>query len=212
MSTTPTLVVADDFHPDPVGLRIHVTGQRFQDEVGPDGETYRNILTVNPNPRTEAIEAFGLDMNRRISKMHGGRNVLSRLSFFRLDTHEDIVKSFCHADSICAKYAGLLYLNEPDQCFGGTAFWTHLGLDIDRLPSDDQVSIFGSHSLRAFHSMMTAETKNPNSWRQSGFIGMKFNRFISYPSQMFHSRWPHQSFGESNANARLVWVTFFDLE
>jgi hypothetical protein len=212
MSTTPTLVVADDFHPDPVGLRIHVTGQRFQDEIGPDGERYRNILTVTPNPRSEALEAFGNDMNQRISKMHNGRKVNTKLSFFRLDMADDVTKSFCHADSICARYAGILYLNEPDQCFGGTALWTHIGLDLDRLPSNDEVSIFGSHSMAQFHSWMTAETKNPAQWRQSGFVAMKFNRFVSYPSKMFHSRWPHQSFGESNANGRLVWVTFYDLE
>lgn len=212
MSTTPTLVVADDFHPDPVGLRIHVTGQRFQDEKGPHGEVYRNILTTKPNPRTELLEAFNSDAAGRISSLFGNRRVSINTSFFRLDTEDDPVRNHCHADPFMARYAGVLYLNEPDQCDGGTAFWTHRGLDIDALPSDDQASIFGIQSLRAFHQTMTAETMLPDSWRQSGFVGMKFNRFVAYPSQMFHSRWPSRAFGKSIEDGRLVWVVFFDLE
>jgi hypothetical protein len=209
--STQSLIVIDDFHPGAAALRDLVVNQQFKNEVGPDGHTYRNILKLQPGCEVPTLaEQVGL-MESLMSKAHGGRKVITKLSFFRLDFQGEPTKSFCHADSICAKYAGILYLNPPEQCFGGTAFWRHKASGLDRLPSDEQIEILGAE-LHRFHTMMTRETMGADQWDMSGFVGMKFNRFASYPSKIFHSRYPHDSFGESNANGRLVWVTFFDLE
>jgi hypothetical protein len=210
--STPTIIVIDDFHPDAAALRNMVVSQQFKNEVGPDGETYRNILKLQPGCEVEAMAPQVEAMEKLISAAFNGRKINTKLSFFRLDYAGEPTKSFCHADSICAKHAGILYLNEPDQCQGGTAFWRHIPLGLDMLPTDAQMAIFGSDSPAAIHQTLTAETKNPDRWQQTGFVGMKFNRFAAYPSKMWHSRYPHEAFGESNSTGRLVWVTFFDLE
>ena len=60
--------------------------------------------------------------------------------------------------------------------------------------------------------MMNREWKDLTYWQQYGMAGMKFNRFISYPTAMFHSRYPFEGFGETPEEARLVWSVFYDIE
>jgi hypothetical protein len=43
--------------------------------------------------------------------------------------------------------------------------------------------------------MMTKEWKKLEPWRQRDFVPMQFNRFITYPTSFFHSRFPFEAFG-----------------
>lgn len=196
---TPTLVVIDDLLPNPDEVREAVLNQEFKDVIGPDGAPYKNIGT-NVVP----------DIYSKIADIYGRDKIDVKLSFVRMDPEGSETHSFCHADKICANYAALLYLNPPEQCSGGTAFYRHKPTGLDALPSDAAVQMLGME-LGRFHNTMTNETKNPDSWDMVGFVGMKFNRLITYPSKMWHSRFPHASFGKTKQNSRIVQVVFFDL-
>jgi hypothetical protein len=50
------------------------------------------------------------------------------------------------------------------------------------------------------------------AWEQIALAPMQFNRFITYPTSYFHSRFPHEAFGAGPADGRLIWVCFFDIE
>jgi hypothetical protein len=193
-----TLLQVDEFTPDAVQVRTEIIADRFASQTGPDGCEYTGICQ-RQMPHwferiSEAIE----------------RPVIPRLSFFRLNLNGELPHSWVHSDDICARYAGILYLNAPEQCKGGTAFWRHEGLNLDAMPDFAQMSVTEAHT-RWFNSMMNREWKDLTFWDQVGFVGMKFNRFISYPTSRFHSRYPFEGFGSGPADGRLVWTCFYDI-
>jgi hypothetical protein len=63
-----------------------------------------------------------------------------------------------------------------------------------------------------YHQMMTREWKNLKPWTQTGFVPMQFNRFITYPTCFFHSRFPFEAFGTGPEDGRLIWICFYDIE
>jgi hypothetical protein len=68
------------------------------------------------------------------------------------------------------------------------------------------------HGLANYHQMMTREWKNLKPWKQTGFVPMQFNRFITYPTCFFHSRFPFEAFGTGPEDGRLIWICFYDIE
>jgi hypothetical protein len=137
-----------------------------------------------------------------------GYQIVPRLSCFRLNLAGELPHSWVHSDDICAEYASVLYLNLPEQCAGGTAFWTHAG-GMSRLLSAAELRACDIEES-SYHAWMTTEWKNLSRWQQSGFVPMQFGRFITYRTSYFHSRYPFEGFGKTAADGRLIWVCFYD--
>jgi Family of unknown function (DUF6445) len=188
----------EDFAPDALEVRQAVTTGPFATHQGPDGATYTGISDYSVPDWPKLIEkAIGAAID-------------VKLTCFRINYAGEQPHSWVHSDDICAKYASVLYLNSPEQCNGGTAFWRHDGLKIDRLPSREQIEASG-FGADWFLEMMTREWKDLKYWKQVGFVPMKFNRFITYPTSLFHSRYPFEGFGTTPADGRLIWVCFYDV-
>lgn len=191
-----TLLVKDDFTEEAKDIRDSVIKDGFKEEVGPDGFTYTGISKIEVpnlvNKVGDMVDDFEMKM-----------------SFFRLNLKGEMPHSFVHSDEICADWAGLLYLNPEEQSKGGTAFWKHKIMRWDKLPSDETVDDLGL-TQEEFGTKLNEDWKNQDMWEMSGFMGMKFNRFLIYPTKMFHSRYPHEGFGDNADNGRLVWVCFFN--
>lgn len=203
----PTLIVQDDFLPDPDSLyRELVQEAKFVDTVSPaDGVTYPNICETHQPLDT---------IRPLLAKLHGAADVDIKLSCYRLALAGEKDDTFCHADGIYAAYAAVLYLNPNHQNVGGTTFFRHAS-GIDRLPSDDALRLIGTDPA-SWHRWMTNQTQfeNANQWQLSAFVGLKYNRLISYPTQCFHSRSPNdiaEPFGGTVETGRLIWVAFYDL-
>jgi len=192
------LLQIDGFAPDIQQVRESVISGDFTTEIGPDGAIYTGIS------KHEVQHWFDL-IAQAIE-----HPVVPRLSFFRMNVAGELPHSWVHSDEICARFAGIVYLNLPEQCRGGTAFWRHTGLHIDEMPSIEQMRAGGGNP-DWFCTMMNREWKDLTFWEQVGFVGMKFNRFITYPTSRFHSRYPFEGFGATPADARLVWTCFYDL-
>jgi hypothetical protein len=139
-----------------------------------------------------------------------GHTIVPRLSFFRLNLAGELPHSWVHSDEICAAYAAVLYLNMPPQCTGGTAFWRHTALSLEALPSRADLA---DRQMNAdwFYGMMNREWRDLTYWEQVGFVSMKWNRLITYPTTLFHSRYPFEGFGAGPADGRLVWSCFYDI-
>lgn len=193
---TQTLIIADDFVPNPYELRDRVLATDFGTQVGPDGMEYKNI-SLHQEPML--IERIGELL---------GRQIQPRLTFFRMDMDGQLPHCFCHADTICAEWASILYLNLPEQCHGGTAFWRHNTMRIDAMPTMEEARARGNPDEVAAH--IAQEWTKPEVWEQVGFVGMKWNRFVTYPTRLFHSRWPQSGFGYTKSNGRLIYVAFYD--
>lgn len=191
-------IVVENFAPDALEVREAVVTGPFGTKRGPDGADYNGISDY---PVPHWFERLGEVLKQ---------TVIPRLSCFRLNLKGELPYSWVHADSICARYAGVLYLNTPEQCAGGTAFWRHAALGMTYLLSAEELAAHGMNG-DAFHRLMTREWKDPSAWEQVGFMPMQFNRFLTYPTQFFHSRYPWEGFGTGPADGRLIWACFYDL-
>lgn len=185
----------DAFAADAQAVRDAVIAGGFSTEQGPDGAMYTGISRY-PVPNWYA----------RIAELIG-KPIIPKLSCFRLNFKGELPHSWVHSDDICAKFASVLYINLPEQCAGGTAFWKHKDLDIDRLPAKEELK-----DWQKFYSMIEQEWKELEPWEQVGFAEMKFNRFITYPTCLFHSRFPFEGFGAGPEDGRLIWICFYDVE
>lgn len=192
-----TVLQFDGFAEDIEQVRSSVVNGDFTTQTGPDGAPYTGI-SMFPVPHwMENIEKCV------------GRPIIPRLSCFRLNLEGEFPHSWVHSDDICAKYASVLYMNTAEQCKGGTAFWEHLN-GLDHLPAKEELSKLGINA-DSFYLRMQDEWKELLWWKQRSFIPMKFNRFITYPTSLFHSRYPFEAFGKGPRDGRLIWICFYDL-
>lgn len=193
-----TLSVFDNFSPELASIRESVIKTGFGTETGPDGLEYTGICPLDCPQLVDGISAAI------------GAKIIPRLSVFRLNLQGEKPHSWIHSDDICAQYASVLYMNLPGQCQGGTAFWKHTGIGIDAMPNEAEVTACG-YSIKWFCDMMQKEWNDLTYWEQSGFVGMKWNRLLTYPTSMFHSRYPFEPFGTTPEDGRLIWVCFYDI-
>ena len=188
----------DEFAWDAPEVRAAVISGEFGAHVGPDGATYTGI-SLYPVPHW-------VDRIAELLK----HKIVPRLSCFRLNLKGENPHSWVHSDDICARYASVLYLNEPDQCFGGTAFWKHKTLGINYLPSEKELEHHGVVPAK-FYANMNEDWKKKDLWKMERFVGMQWNRFITYRTSLFHSRYPFEAFGSGPRDGRLIWICFYDL-
>jgi GNAT superfamily N-acetyltransferase len=184
----------DDFASDFDSVREAVVSGGFSTETGPDGASYTGISKF-PVPH----------WYDRIGELIGSK-IVPRISCFRLNLKGELPHSWVHSDDICAKYASVLYLNTPKQCGGGTAFWKHRKLGIDRLPPPAELN----GDADSFYEIISDDWKELSLWEQIDFVPMKSNRFITYQTCLFHSRFPFEGFGSGPKDGRLIWICFYD--
>jgi len=183
-----SILVIDDYCSQAQAVRDRVLSGELQNVTGPHGELYTNISRV-PAPELESLLAEAL-----------GFEVVIRESGFRYDLKGEFPHNHAHADTVCAEYAAIVYLNPDTDCKGGTGFWKHKGLGIDRMPTGLQPDE---------EAVLVADWSIPEKWKLASFVGMKFNRLLVYPTSLFHSRYPHEGFGVDRSTGRLIWIAFF---
>lgn len=191
------LLKFDNFAQDADIVRRAVIEHGFSTQKGPDGAIYTGISLYSvPHWYDRISQCLGV-------------KIVPKLSCFRLNLRGELPHSWVHSDDICAKFASVLYLNLPEQCKGGTAFWKHKIKNIDRLPSKESLTAKGIDA-DAYYLSMDEEWKDLSLWEKTGMVPMTWNTFITYPTCLFHSRFPHEAFGKGPEDGRLIWVCFYD--
>lgn len=188
----------DDFASDALEVRKAVIAGGFETKQGPDGAMY------------SGISQYAVPEWFKLIEFHIGAQITPKLNCFRVNLAGEMPHSWVHSDDICAQFASVLYLNTPEQCTGGTAFWRHHRLGMNRLLTREELGARG-YDPDSFYSMMTREWKDLGAWRMTALLPMAFNRFITYPTKFFHSRYPFEGFGRGPADGRLIWVCFYDI-
>jgi hypothetical protein len=185
--------ILDDFLPDPQAFRADALARRYYSIRGPDGEKYPNVHVF---PSDEFEPAMSERLGRKVSIDH---------CFLRLNPSGDNHR--IHADIAHSPYAFVLYLNSPEQCRGGTAFWRYRKNGWTSFPeiTDVKKATRNAEEILANHQDLT-------KWEQIHTVDMKPNRMIIYPAKQFHSRWPLEGWGEDPTTSRLVAVGFFNVE
>lgn len=191
-------VVVENFAADALAVREAVIAGSFDTKQGPDGADYTGISDY---PVEHWYERIGEVL---------GKPIVPRLSCFRLNLQGELPHSWVHSDDICAQFASVLYMNTAEQCAGGTAFWKHRALGVSYLLSREELAARGMDA-DAFYRLMNREWKDADAWQQTGFLPMQWNRFLTYPTCFFHSRYPFEGFGTGPQDGRLIWACFYDL-
>lgn len=189
----PTII--DNFAPDALAVREAVIAEGFKTEQGPDGAMYTGISQYSVPLWPKLIEQY----------LH--RPIVPKLSCFRLNLEGELPHSWVHSDDICAKWASVLYLNLPEQCRGGTAFWKNKESGMDALPSRESLG----EQVEEVYRQVEKDWKNATLWEKTGMVPMRWNRFLTYPTKYFHSRFPWEAFGKGPSDGRLIWICFYDV-
>ena len=127
-----------------------------------------------------------------------------QLSFFRLTLPDDILPTYIHNDSAMAKTTGILYLNLPSQCEGGTAFWKHKESGLTSAPTPADLEVLGADYVQK----LVEDGLQEDRWEQTGLVDMRFNRLLVFDSALWHSPWPRKGWGSDISNGRLIQVFF----
>lgn len=120
---------------------------------------------------------------------------------FRISQEDSTFDSYIHADGLFAKWAAVIYLTPFNVagCQTGTAFWRHKQTGQDRM-------------TEPYDPKLVEQWKDPANFEQTYSVQMICNRLIVYPTQYFHSPWPHHGFGTTPENSRMIWIGFFNIK
>jgi hypothetical protein len=189
----------EDFLPNAEAYRAHLLGQPFYDIRHSDGETYKHVSVRPP-------EEIAPHLSARL-----GKAVTLDLCLGRINFAGEMPNNAVHTDEAFSTYAYVLYLSNPENCAGGTAFWRHKKHGWLGFPTDQEILRTGK-SKKRICLMLREEMNQLDAWEQIHLEEMKFNKCILYPCKQWHSRWPFAAFGADKAEARLINVGFFNAE
>jgi len=180
------IYILDDFHPYAEELREDALTSEYVDWQGPDGQVYKRIC----------IKEIPL-LKEMLTYLFGPLNMLGMA--YRLNFDEELPNAAIHSDMGWGTHALVLYLSDGPS---GTAFWTHKETGADKiLPNQHELFEAVCH-----------DWNDESKWNQDTFVCMKFNRALVYRSELFHSRYPFEAFGDSPETGRLIAVAFFTPE
>lgn len=195
-----SLAVIDDFYPNPHGIR--------QTALSCD---YPEVTGVRTYPGCNSAQQFLLPgINDAVSRVLGEPLVgdpdpKSTHGRFRITHAGDKCRYLVHVDPTAVNWVGVIYLNEPGQCQGGTAFYRHKGLNSDRTPlSEAELRAYGPASVG---ELLQQDGNNPDIWEHLMTVPMRFNRLIIYRPWMWHSA--GAAFGGCRESGRLIQLVAF---
>lgn len=190
--------VIDSFFVDPHGVREFALTHDFTQAPEFDGVKYPGFAPVRDTRFTQWLERA---MTEAI-----GADVKINIAAFVAGTEAFETQQWIHSDNACSRFAGVFYLF--DNPGFGTAFWNHKETGfgsfselVKSCPPDEHKDLVDAMQARGRHE---------DGWIKTDYTESVFNRFIYYPTDRFHSRWPRQAFGVKPINCRLTLAVFFN--
>lgn len=195
-----SLIIVDDFLADPHQARREALSLGY-DPASRRGN-YPGTMSDKPLIVAGLEDAVSRIVGRRLVPAPGTVHGHTRLTL-----RSDKGVSGVHIDP--AAYSGILYLNLPDHCRGGTDFFRHRRTGLDRVPMDPlAIAQAGYGDInQLIDAVVNRDTNKPGCWEKSFTAPMRFNRLILFSPWLFHNAAP--GFGDSIDNGRLVQLLFF---
>jgi hypothetical protein len=206
--------IFDDFYADPWSVRDYALSLAYEDaKPGKEQDYYKGLLTTPFHWfAAQGIELIGQALRHPL--WWKGPIGEFRL-LLRREGVDDFVRTWIHSDTSAARYSGLVYLNPPDQCEGGTSFYRHRQFGWDHMPemSSYEMQQLASQTGLNFSEALEILTNDgfeiDDKWDLTMHIPMRFNRCIVFDGWQFHAR--TGSFGTSKRSGRLTQNFFFNL-
>lgn len=189
------IYVADDFLRDPVAERKEALASSYQ-SVSHGGLTYRGICQTTDDYSIGKIEAIFKTTLKDVQIV------------FRRYLVSDKNETYIHNDASVSDFTGILFLNTPEQCRGGTAFWQHKEYGFYYHQSKYELSKTGITDTKELWEGINDDGLYEAKWVLLKVVPMKFNRLVLFWSPLYHSRYPKITFGDTVTDARLIKVFF----
>lgn len=195
-----SMLVIDDFYDDPHDVRARALACDF-----PPVEGQRTF------PGRNSKQKLILDKLDRIAAALTGEPVVSPSNpasshcRFRITLAGEESRYRVHVDPTRLCWAGVVYLNLPEQCRGGTLFYRHRRLNSDRAPLTPEE--LQAHGLENVGALLERDGNDPEAWEHIMTLPMRFNRFVMYRPWLWHSA--GESFGSGLEDGRLVQLMQF---
>ena len=171
--------------------------------------------TLDATPIQDAVEALAgvaIDRDRFEVRYAMVTSPASDLQPFQCMPHFDP-----------ADLAGVVYLNAPAQCRGGTAFYRHraTGLEAAPRPTDLDLVVLcmraGVMGLDALLDLVMQPPAHPTgyirdsneTWELNHLVPMRFNRLVLYDGRAFHSGYVEEGDFASDHAGRRLTLNFF---
>jgi hypothetical protein len=198
-----SLIVIDDFYPNPEEVRQAALGCEYPEVTGPRTFPGRNSRQKYlPQGMDQAVsQVIG-------ARVRGDPSPNTTHGKFRITLGADESRYLVHADPTRLDWVGVVYLNPPEQVRGGTAFFRHKGLDSDRTPmSQAELAAYGPSSVA---ELLRQDGNDPDKWQHLMTVPMRFNRLILYRPWSWHSA--GEAFGTSLEDGRLIQLVAFQTQ
>lgn len=195
-----SLIVVDDFYPRPHEVRRAALRCAY-----PEVEGQRTFPGRNSTEKL-LIPGFDEAISRLVGqRVAGSPHPHAAHGKFRITLAGEPSRYLVHADPTALSHVGVIYLNLPEQCQGGTAFFRHKALGSDRTPlTEAELRAYGPRSVA---ELLEQDGNDASQWEHLMTVPMRFNRLILYRPWLWHSA--GAAFGSTLEDGRLVQLVGF---
>ena len=195
-----SFVVVDDFYPDPHAVRRAALALAYPEVDGTRTFPGRTSAGKIEPPQFDAIASQLVG-----ERVVGHQRPTAFHCHFRITLAGEAGRYHAHVDPSGLAWVGVVYLSLPEHCLGGTVFYRHRGLGLDRTPNDQ--ADLASQGVGTIAELLQRDGPNPDAWEETMSLAMRFNRAVFYRPWLWHSAGP--GFGAQADDSRLVQLLAF---
>lgn len=195
-----SFVVVDDFYPDPHAVRRAALKLDYPEVQGTRTFPGRTSAGRIEPPQFDAVASQLVG-----ERIEGLRRPSAYHCHFRITLAGETGRYLAHVDPSGLAWVGVVYLSLPEHCEGGTVFFRHKALGLDRTPHEQEaLTRLGVGSIA---ELLQRDGPDPDAWEETMSLAMRFNRAVFYRPWLWHSAGP--GFGHSPEDSRLVQLLSF---
>ncbi len=195
-----SLLIVDDFFVEPQRLRTDALALDYPEVTG--------VRTFPGRTSSRALAPQGFD---QVASSLLGERVVAHdgPGAFHLHCRVTLAgeegRYHVHVDPSGLAWVGVIYLSLPEHCRGGTAFYRHRGLGLDRTPHRPEA--LQGLGVTSIAELLRRDGPDAAAWEELMTVPMRYNRAIFYRPWLWHSAGP--AFGDRPENARLIQLMAF---
>jgi len=189
-----------------ITIEDNVFGEKFHSEVlnyCKNDANYKNYKVGDKNFYCD-VNNVGIVEEPIVRHLESSNKKIKPIfSYYRIATNKLDTDWRIHCDINIFKEkptnACVYYISSNNKILNGTAIWKH--------------KKYGRYcpdiSDEEFDRLILEDSNNLINWDIDFVISGDADRLITYPSNVFHSKYPKKSWGENSTNCRIIFCMFY---